>query len=156
MHTLEQALAELNQFIEPLGHTPLDERLNARFIQCIHVLDHLERLFERFEDEHDRSLSLFKTRCFDELKTRLFAELESIESALNNNQVAQAYSVAKHLSNTAQQHIKKERKHILQAKSHGELEALEASHRLQALRWLSRVSEHHARILKHLKHSITE
>jgi phosphate:Na+ symporter len=152
---LQTALDETQQYLDDV-HLDMQsskkqyQQASQQFIYCVNILDHLQRLHERCEEDADRA-QLVSQR--DELKAQREALLDCIEQLINAHQNNQWQHI-KLLSETLAEQFKTQhqsyREVITQQISFDKIDIEIGIHYLQAARWLERVSHHLARICKHL------
>jgi phosphate:Na+ symporter len=151
---LQTALDETQAFVDDIRISDSDVVDWEQLLAVIHILDHMQRLHERCEEEEDRA---------DTARTRqeFQAEREALVVAIGDvidNIDAQNWIDAAHAARQAELKIK-EQEEVLRAVVMKEIAsdhiALHAgTNMLEAIRWLSRVSNHIGRITDHLNQSV--
>ncbi len=119
-------------------------------VSLIHALDHMQRLHERCEEEGDRA---FTARHTAELKDecQLIADsIHTIISDMQENRWSAASRLAQKTADVLQQTETPYRATVMTAIGNGEITVSEGTNRLEAIRWLRRVTKHVARITRHL------
>ena len=119
-------------------------------VSVIHALDHMQRLHERCEEEEDRA---FTARRTVELVGECQLMADSINAIITDMEENHWSVAAKHAQDTANElHLAATpyRATVMAAIGCGEITVAEGTNRLEAIRWLRRVSKHIARITQHL------
>ena len=146
-------LAELQQALDAT-HIYLDEiHVNsavkadyAQLLELVHVLDHLQRLHERCEEDEDRAIT---TAGKEELIAMHNILLQTIQECIDAVKRQNWAALVKN-SKTAYGQISAQRglrrDAVARLIANGSMDVPEASDDLEAIRWLFRVSYHIARI----------
>ena len=119
-------------------------------VSVIHSLDHMQRLHERCEEEEDRA---FTARRTIELTDECQLIADSIHTIIGDMQVnrwREASRLAQETADVLDQTESPYRATVTAAIGSGEITVSEGTNRLEAIRWLRRVSHHIARITQHL------
>ena len=119
-------------------------------VSVIHALDHMQRLHERCEEEEDRA---FTARRTIELMDDCQLIADSIHTIIGDMQVnrwREASRLAQETADVLDQTESPYRATVTAAIGSGEITVSEGTNRLEAIRWLRRVSHHIARITQHL------
>lgn len=148
---LQVALDETHGYLDhiQLGgpHANQLERLSA----MMHALDHLQRLHERCEEDEDRAYTVQRTA---DLAAEYRLLVESVDAAIAALQVSD-WAKADRIAADSAQHIHHQvrpyRDLTITQMAQGEVDVVQGTARLEAIRWLRRVSKHIARITDHLQ-----
>ncbi|MEE8378853.1 MAG: Na/Pi symporter [Gammaproteobacteria bacterium] len=119
-------------------------------VSIIHALDHMRRLHERCEEEEDRAFTAKRTV---ELMVECQLIVDSTQSIINyihKNRWSTASRLAKKTADILHKSATPYRASVMTAIGSGEISVSEGTNRLEAIRWLRRVSKHVARITQHL------
>lgn len=151
-------LQELQRSIELtqsyLDDINLDESQTSnwqRLISQIHALDHMQRLFERCEEQEERALTCRVATEISKQRSLLLDSIREIIDALEQQSWSEA---AKSIAKSAHKIVLEEksiRQQVMLKIAKDEVESVEANKILEATRWLSRVSLHMERITHHYK-----
>lgn len=119
-------------------------------VSVIHALDHMQRLHERCEEEEDRAFTARRTiELMDDCQ--LIADsIHTIISGMQENRWPAVSQRAQETAEVIQQTETPYRATVMAAIGSGEITVSEGTNRLEAIRWLRRVSKHVARITQHL------
>lgn len=148
---LQVALDEVERYLDHVhlsaSTQPADQ---ARLVGLLHALDHLQRLHERCEEDEDRASTARTAPRLAGIHSDLLVELERLRSDIAaghwHHATGHMAGVAAQL-NTAGDAL---RRRILADTASGELTLPESTARLEAVRWLVRISHHLARVTHHL------
>jgi phosphate:Na+ symporter len=151
---LQTALDETQAFVDEIRLSDGDGVDWEQLIAVIHILDHMQRLHERCEEEEDRA-DTARTRA--ELKAEREVLLVAIGGIIEDIE-AQNWIEAAHTARQAELHIKGQEE-VLRAAVMKEIASKQVAlhagtNMLEAIRWLSRVSNHIGRITDHLNQSV--
>ena len=151
---LQNALDETHAFVDRI-HLHYKDGANWDYlVSIIHVLDHLQRLHERCEEEEDRAIAARKTQELDDIVQLLSKTIIDIIYYNETHQWHQAKDSSKKVASLIHKKMHKYRKETANKIARGEIDIPEGSDRLEAIRWLRRVSIHIHRINHHLKNAI--
>lgn len=147
---LQTALDETYTYLDRLhlqsGADPNWERL----INMIHALDHLQRIHERCEEDEDRASTVKLTL---DLAPEHQLLIEAMGETLTLVQ-ANRWDNAAHRANLAAEVIHKKvrpyRQGTMTQVGSGQIDVVSGTARLEAIRWLRRVSKHINRICHHM------
>ncbi|TVQ08448.1 MAG: Na/Pi cotransporter family protein [Leptolyngbya sp. DLM2.Bin27] len=147
---LEIAMEETSAYLDQI-HLTADQDPNwNRLINLVHSLDHLQRLFERCEEEAERATVVNATAELAE--ERAWVQSAIVEAI--HNLPLNRWDKAAHQTGQAARQIHKKvrpyREATLAEVATGSLDVATGTARLGAIRWLRRVSKHLARIHQHL------
>jgi len=151
---LQLALDETQTFVDEIRLNDVDGVDWEQLLAVIHILDHMQRLHERCEEEEDRADT---ARTRQELQAERQVLLESIGEAIQNIE-AQNWIAAAHAARQAELKMKEQeellRMDVMKEIASKEVPLHVGTNMLEAIRWLSRVSGHIGRITDHLNQSV--
>ncbi len=149
---LQIALDDTHRYLDRvIAQTP-DE--TAQLTAMLHMLDHLQRLHERCEEEEDRAVTARSCRELTEIYTILSHTLPPIEQSIDKEQWHESEVRAQHCQAEIDKLAETYRASVASAIAEGSLSVPEGTRRLEAIRWMRRVSHHISRINHHLKEGI--
>jgi phosphate:Na+ symporter len=151
---LQQALDKTHRYIDQIS---LDSESGAqweRLVAMIHMLDHMQRLHERCEEEEDRAITLRNTKQFVNEKDIMILGIKSMMEAMQKNDLLAMFEHANKTQNQLYEQIKPYREMIVEQIARGKLDIVAGTNYLQGIRWLKRVSWHLIRISFHYKQAI--
>ena len=147
---LDETHAYLDQIHLKTGSGPLWERL----VNMIHALDHLQRIHERCEEDEDRAKTAQATIELEKEKSLLINSIEKIMELLCSDRWQAAADRAHETSRQIHQKVGPYRTTTINQVAVGEIDVLTSTERLEAIRWLRRVSKHIRRITYHMGQAI--
>jgi len=150
LKSMQSALDRTHTFIDDIHLQSGDGADWQRLIALIHTLDHMQRLHERFEEEEYRASAARNT---PELKAEREQMITIIKSVADNIESMQWHK-AKQLANSTAQQMEKVapilRHSVMANIGSGKISVPEGTARVEAIRWMRRVSKHIARICDRL------
>ncbi len=152
---LQKAIDETHNYIDLIHLKPKEHQEWDRLIAIVHTLDHLQRLHERCEEEEDRAMAALEAESMADSLRQLKEFLIIVIPLFETNQWHKADQLAANVAKDIEQQHQPIREKVLQRLASGELDAPTATARLEAIRWLERVSRHIARILHYYQLSLT-
>jgi len=147
---LQIALDETHQFIDHIHLSSGQGKDWEQLIALIHALDHMQRLHERCEEEEIRARTAGESEELVSKRDDLKFAVVKILHAIKSGAWHEAANLAKAVSEEIERHHTELRQSIMERIAIGQLDVTTANYRLEAVRWLKRVSTHLERILYHL------
>jgi len=121
----------------------------VRLVNCIHVMDHVDRLLDRATEIHKVRDVIGKNTKLMFLHKEYRDLLLQILELISENHWDQAETLAKKATNALDKNIKMQRQEIIQQVSVGKSEIPEATLELDHIRSLKRLGHHITKILHH-------
>lgn len=151
LQPLRRAFDETQLYLEHI-HLKGDNNLQARtqLLSMFHVLDHLQRLHERCDKEESRVLTARATKELSDECARMCDCISQILGDIDSPQLDASMQCTTSLQQYLQDERTPYRAMIMEQIASGELDVPEGTRRLEAIRWLDRVSHHLVRIIQHL------
>ena len=151
---LQTALDETQAFVDEIRLGNGDGVDWEQLLAVIHILDHMQRLHERCEEEEDRADT---ARTRQELQAERQVLLVAIGGVIENIE-AQNWIEAAHIARQAEMKLEEQeetlRATVMEEIASKQVELHAGTNMLEAIRWLSRVSNHIGRITEHLNESV--
>lgn len=151
---LQVALDETHRFADKIDLQGKNANNWKYLVSIFHILDHLQRLHERCEEDEDRAIAAKESKelksIVELLDKTIFKMIEQIEA----NQWQDAYKTSQETAEYIKQKVQPYRQKITYKIASGQIDVQECSSKLEAIRWLSRVSIHINRITYHLQRAI--
>jgi len=150
LHEIQRALNKTHEFADHIQIRDEQEVYRLTLLSLIHVLDHLQRLHERLDEDADRAETALYLNLLDEPRGKLshliskIIENKSLE--IEQNFLSRFDDFQKYINDKAELL----RDHTMQQIAAGEISVSEANKHLEAIRWLRRVSMHVYKIVCHL------
>lgn len=148
---LQIALDETHTYLDQIQLKGTSEKSLERLIGMMHALDHLQRIHERCEEDEDRAYTAQKTKDLAAEYALLVDSIEQEIAALQNNHWDQAAHIAAEAAQQIHQKVRPYRESTIQQMAQGKVDVVQGTARLEAIRWLRRVSKHIARITEHMQ-----
>jgi len=148
---LQQALDETEVYLDRIHLESNQEARHERLLSLLHALDHLQRLHERCEEDEDRAMVAGKAPRLADIHALLLAEADALRSYVATNNWQHAWRHAEQTAEAILAQRQTLRTRIMADTASGQLTVPESTDRLEALRWMVRVSHHLARITHHLE-----
>jgi phosphate:Na+ symporter len=149
----------LNDTTAYIGHINLETSKGPnweRLIATIHVLDHMQRLHERCEEEENRAITARETAELSEDHKILTTNIAHIIDDINNKRWTDAAERATKTAYRICAQVEVHRDKIMANVAAGTMDAPLATACLEAIRWMERVSTHIARITHHMEQAAME
>ncbi|MEN9223759.1 MAG: Na/Pi symporter, partial [Thermostichus sp. BF3_bins_97] len=151
---LQVALDETHLYLDKIhlqeGADPSWERL----LNLIHALDHLQRIHERCEEEEDRANTVKLTPELAAEHTLLLETLNQLSTAIPAHRWDQAAYQAQQTAQHIHSKVRPFREATLAQVASGAMDVATGTAKLEAIRWLRRVSRHLARISEHMEKAL--
>ena len=148
---LQHALDKTHLYIDQIHLKDKNNDDREHLLAMNHALDHMQRLHERCDEDQSRVLTARETHQLkDECSLMNTCIMESIQD-FEKNQLDDAVTRFEKLRQRMYDEEMPYRQAIMEAIANGELTVPDGTDRLEAIRWLRRVSHHLARIMQHLQ-----
>lgn len=151
---LQQALNKTHSYLDQISLKNQSGTQWERLVAMIHMLDHMQRLHERCEEEEDRAITLRDSKQFVNEKDIMIMGIKAMMAAMDANDLQ---ALLEHANNTKEQlykQLKPYRKIVVEQIARGELDVIIGTDYLEGIRWLKRVSWHLMRISFHYNRAI--
>ena len=119
-------------------------------LHLLHGLDHLQRLHERCEEDQDRLRTAATSAGLGSERRLLLETLDQLPELVQQGRWPQASDLASASAQALHRRVAPYRQEVLAAVARGELDLDAGTARLEAIRWLRRVSQHLERACYHL------
>ena len=150
MWGIRQVLRETHDFLDQIHIGQATQPNAQRLTALIHALDHMQRLYERCDEDLDRAVVASTREELTEVETLMDIQIDQIIDALEAAQWEQARSLSEQSYLHIQAMEQPQRERIYQAVASGEIGFPYATQCAEALRWMTRVSQHISRICYYL------
>ncbi|MFQ6538157.1 MULTISPECIES: Na/Pi cotransporter family protein [Aphanothece] len=148
---LQADLDHLELYLDQINLQPHHRPGSACLLHLLHALDHLQRLHERCEEESDRLNTVATAEALAPDRDGLIRALEALIPQVRQGSWDGAASLADACAHQLHRRVDPFRDAVMVQVAAGELDVDRATVRLQAMRWLRRVSQHLQRICRHLE-----
>lgn len=148
---LKHALDETQLYLDHIHIKGNDNQARPQLLAMFHAIDHMQRLHERCDEDESRVLTARQTKELMNECTMMRDCISQILHDMDNQQYDTAMQCTANLQHHMQDKRRPYRASIMEQIASGELDAPEGTRRLEAIRWLDRVSHHLARIMHYLQ-----
>lgn len=150
LEVLQADLDRLELYLDQIHLAGLSEPLGRHLVHLLHGLDHLQRLHERCDEEPERLRTVVSSASLAGERQALQRLVERLIPLTLERQWREAAAAASRCARRFEQLEDDYRDAVLARVAAGELDVDGGTARLEAMRWLRRVSEHLQRISSHL------
>ena len=154
LHQLDIELDKTRVYIDKLNLKSGESADWERMLAMIHTMDHLKRLHDRcFQQEH-RAFTTREVAALKEVSQLLIGGLLQMMQQVNNNKWKAAVKLTQQTSDDIHERVKPYRIQVMEQVAEGSIDVTEGTERLEAIRWLRRVSNHIASITQHFADAV--
>jgi phosphate:Na+ symporter len=147
---LQADLDHLELYLDQIHLAPGRGPGGEALLHLLHGLDHLQRLHERCEEDHDRLRTAATSASLLQERRALLSAVERLQALAGHGQWAEAAVVSGSCAQALHRRVTPYRQEVLAAVARGDLDVDAGTARLEAIRWLRRVSQHLERSCNHL------
>ena len=144
---LEGHLDAVHGFADRLHLQPEQRRDWRRLTAAFHLLDHLQRMHERCEKEHERALQLGEQALLAGAARDFGGDLDIARAAIASPMPGRAEPACNAAADRIRGHAEAMRAAIMADVAAGRIDVPTGTRRLEAVRWLRRVSHHVWRVV---------
>ncbi|MDJ0833662.1 MAG: Na/Pi symporter [Gammaproteobacteria bacterium] len=148
---LQTILDATHAFLDLIHISNPRQQESRQLLALIHAFDHMQRLHERCDEDLQRALTASHNPNLRQVETILDDNIDDIVTAVRGHQWQRAVAISQDNYQQVKDMEGPQRDLIYQAVARGEIEVPEATDCAEALRWLTRVSRHIARICYYLQ-----
>lgn len=150
LEVLQADLDRLELYLDQIHLGGISQPLGQHLVHLLHGLDHLQRLHERCDEEPERLRTVVSSASLAGERQALQRLVERLIALSLEHQWRQGADAAGRCARRFEQRVDRYREAVLDRVAAGELDVEAGTQRLEAMRWLRRVSEHLQRISSHL------
>ena len=151
---LQSALDQTHHYIDEIDPKQGKDANWKKLISLIHILDHAQRLHERCEEEEYRARLVQKSPDLHTEHQHLITSNNKIISAMSSKRFSDAKNYAKTNKKLIIKSMEPYRNMIAEKMAKDEINIPVGTSKLEASRWLIRVSHHIARITFHMEKAV--
>lgn len=148
---LQSALDQTHAYLDRIHLMPNGEADWQRLLSMIHAIDHMQRLHERCEEEENRAKVVQSSSRLGKQRERLIDANKEMIELIPANRWEEIAGVAGTLQREIAETADQYRQLIAADIGTGLLDVYKGTARMEAARWLTRVSDHIARITHHMQ-----
>ena len=147
---LQSALNETHTFVDGIKPGSSQGAEWERLLHMFHAIDHLQRLHERCEEDEYRTITASGTEELAEECAMLIDSIRTIVGDIEANDWLKAADKAKDTAAKIQVKVGPYRRNVIVGIANGTFDVYAGTAKLEAIRWLRRVSKHIERIAEHV------
>jgi phosphate:Na+ symporter len=147
---LQADLDHLELFLDQIHLSAEPQAQRLALLHLLHGLDHLQRLHERCEEEQERWHTAARSSSLAAQRHQLLTTLDGVLALLAEGRWTEANEAAGACAQQLHRQVAPYRREVLAAVASGALDVDAGTTRLEAMRWLRRVSQHLVRVCHHL------
>ena len=151
---LQSALDKTHHYIDEINPKQEKHAKWKKLISLIHILDHAQRLHERCEEEEYRARLVQKSPDLNSEQKHLITSNNEIISAISSKRFSDARKYARTNEKLIIKSMEPYRNMIAEKMAKDEINIPLGTSKLEAARWLIRVSHHIARITLHMEKAV--
>jgi phosphate:Na+ symporter len=151
---LQTALNDTHAFLDRIKPGSTEGAEWERLLNMFHTLDHLQRLHERCEEDEDRAVTARDTPELAEECSLLISCVRSVVADIEDNDWLEAADKASGAASKIHLKVRPYRRSVMAGIASGTYDVYLGTGKLEAVRWLRRVSRHVARITEHVQLSV--
>ena len=151
---LQSALNDTHAYADRLKPKSAEGAEWERLLNMFHTLDHLQRLHERCEEDEERAITARDTAELAEECSLLINSIGSIVNDIEANNWLKAAEKAKDTAAKIHIKVRPYRRSVMAGIAGGTFDVYLGTGKLEAIRWLRRVSKHIERITEHVQLSV--
>jgi len=147
---MQQTLDQTHDYLDLIHlHREQSEEW-PRLVALIHTLDHMQRLHERCDEDGERAITARSTATLRPQCEQLLSGISEIEISIHDKRWHDATDHATMIASEIREATTTARIAVTTSIGSGEISVADGTARLEAIRWLRRVSHHIARITDHV------
>ena len=152
--SLQSALDKTHHYIDLIDLKKEKDAKWKQLISLIHILDHSQRLHERCEEEEYRARLVRKSPDLHNEHQHLITGNNQIINAISSKRFSDARKYARTNEKLIIKSMEPYRDMIVEEMAKDEIDIPRGTSKLEAVRWLDRVSHHIARITFHMEKAV--
>lgn len=154
LRELQSALNETQSYVDKIHLVDKTTKEWEHLISIIHIIDHLQRLFIRCIEDEYKAITAKRAEELSSIINELNTNTLKIISKINNREWREATRISEELTNSIQKQSHDYRERIAYKIAKGEIDVPNGSSKLEAIKWIKRVSTHINRICYHLEEAV--
>ena len=151
---MQTALDETREYLDKIELKGSADANWERMLALVHVLDHLQRLHERCEEDEDRAITAREASDLSSIKHSLVSAIADILDKIVLANWGDIVVRSRQVELDITEQVEPMRDIIASSVAKGRLRIPDATDCLEAIRWLDRVSHHITRIGLHLQQAM--
>ena len=148
---MQTALNETHAYVDLIHLDKTNTPQWQQLVAAVHILDHLQRLHERCDEEEYRALVAKNNEALSLFVKQFIIALDNISANIDRQSWRENAQLANVANNALLTELAPVRDKVMSNITVGEITVSQATHKVEAIRWLKRVSYHISRITHHLE-----
>ncbi len=148
---MQTALDETHAYVDLIHLDKADNPQWQQLVEAIHILDHLQRLHERCDEEEYRAFAAKQNEDLSLIVCQFTRVVEQIFTSIDKQKWRENSQLASTANKTLLAQLAPVRDEVMSNIAVGDITVPQATKRAEAIRWLKRVSYHVSRITHHLE-----
>jgi phosphate:Na+ symporter len=154
LHQLDTELDKTHTYIDQIHLESGNSADWERLLAMIHTLDHLQRLLDRCIEQKQRAVTARQEAGLEEIRQLLTDGLLQMLQQVKNKNWNAAVDLTRQTSNDITEKVKPYRIQVMEQIAEGSIDVPTGTERLEAVRWLRRVSNHITSITHHFADAV--
>ncbi len=154
LHQLDTELDKTHAYIDQIHLESGKSTDWERLLAMIHTLDHLQRLLDRCIEQKKRAATARQETGLEEICQLLIDGLLQMLQQIDDKQWNAAVDLTRQTSNDITEKVKPYRIRVMEQIAEGSIDVPTGTERLEAVRWLRRVSNHITSITQHFADAV--
>ncbi|WP_151900814.1 Na/Pi cotransporter family protein [Sulfurimonas hydrogeniphila] len=154
LHTFDKLLDETQNFLDKINLKNTQDANWQRLISLIHVIDHLQRLFDRCREDEHKALFLQSSPLLVLEKNQFIGLIQTSLQLLEKTSLQELANYTQQSNYDIDRKTEQKREEITLLMADGTVSIDEGTYHLEAIRWLQRSSVHITRIAYHLQQAL--
>lgn len=151
---LQTALDNTQSYVDLIDLKQEEDARWEQIIALIHILDHAQRLHERCEEDEERARVVERSDDLRQERDLLLRHTADIIDAISDKNFSKARKAGQENEASIQQAAAPYREKVTEMMAKDRISIHDGTTKLEAIRWLVRVSHHIARITFHMEKTI--
>jgi phosphate:Na+ symporter len=147
---LQKVLDETHGYLDLIHIRNSEGREFQQLIALFHALDHMQRLHERCDEDLERALTASSNTALRQVEKILESNIDRVIAEVSSDNWQTAVTISTENFEEIKLLVQPQREKIYHLVARGNLTVPESTDCAEALRWMSRVSHHLARICFYL------
>jgi len=156
LYALEKVLNETKEYLDRIDIKEETSGQWKEVITFIHILDHLQRIYDRCTEDAYRAKIVQNALELEHIHHLLTGSNLKIISALTEHRYAKARKYAKKCEQQINDFLPEYRKRVTKEMAEDKIAMQTGTGKLEAIRWLVRISHHISRITEHMQEAVIE
>jgi len=154
MNELRESIDRVASYLDHIHITDTSDIKSTQLVELLHTMDHMQRLYERCEEEEDRIIVARESKLFTEQIEIMMTMIKQVLENIELGNWVEAQKVSEHVYEEMKNQETENRKKIIARMGQGEVDVTTGTQYLESLRWLTRVSRHIMRITRHYGNAV--